>query len=99
MVEIVAAAATELQSTSQNMAQTAEHTSSQSEMVASAADKAANNVQTVAAAAEELHASISEISRQVAEGSRISSDAVAEADRTNQMVNGLPPLPARSARW
>lgn len=89
MVEIVAAAATELQSTSQNMAETAERTSSQSEVVASAADQAAGNVQTVAAAAEELHASISEISRQVSEGNRISSEAVEEAERTNQMVNGL----------
>ncbi|WP_404378941.1 protoglobin domain-containing protein [Caenispirillum salinarum] len=89
MVEIVAAAATELQSTSQNMAETADRTSSQSEVVASAADQAAGNVQTVASAAEELHASISEISRQVAEGNRISSEAVDEAERTNEMVNGL----------
>ncbi|SOD93684.1 globin-coupled sensor protein [Caenispirillum bisanense] len=89
MVEIVAAAATELQSTSQNMAETADRTSSQSSLVANAADQAAGNVQTVAAAAEELHASISEISRQVAESNRISSEAVEEAERTNQMVNGL----------
>ena len=89
MVEIVASAATELQSTSQSMAQTAEATSKQATMVAQAAEEAASNVQTVASAAEQLHASISEISRQVSESTRISSEAVEKARRTNELVNGL----------
>ncbi|MFA7430552.1 MAG: globin-coupled sensor protein [Rhodospirillaceae bacterium] len=89
MVEIVAAAATELQATSQSMAETAEATSRQASVVASAAEEAAQNVQTVASAAEELHASISEISRQVGESNRISREAVEEAQRTNQLVTGL----------
>lgn len=89
MVEIVASAATELQSTSQSMAATAEATSHQANLVALAAESAASNVQTVAAAAEELHASISEISRQVSESTRISQEAVNEASRTNVLVNGL----------
>ncbi|MGC2854006.1 protoglobin domain-containing protein [Novispirillum sp. DQ9] len=89
MVEIVAAAATELQSTSQSMAETAEATSRQASLVATAAEEASQNVQTVASAAEELHASISEISRQVSESTRISGEAVREAERTNQLVTGL----------
>ncbi|MEO5375666.1 MAG: globin-coupled sensor protein [Alphaproteobacteria bacterium] len=89
MVQVVSSAATELQATSQSMANTAEQTSRQSTVVAAAAEEAAGNVQTVAAAAEELSASISEISRQVSESSRISSDAVREAERTNALVNGL----------
>jgi methyl-accepting chemotaxis protein len=89
MVEIVASAATELLSTSQAMASTAEATSHQASLVANAAESAASNVQTVAAAAEELHASIGEISRQVAESTRISQEAVEEANRTNTLVNGL----------
>jgi len=46
-------------------------------------------VQTVAAATEELHASISEISRQVAQASETANLAVAETDRTNTTVEGL----------
>jgi methyl-accepting chemotaxis protein len=89
MVEVVASAATELQSTSQSMAGTAEATSEKATLVAAAAEEAAANVETVATAAEELHASISEISRQVSESTRISQEAVREAERTNQLVNGL----------
>ncbi|GAB3120479.1 globin-coupled sensor protein [Novispirillum itersonii] len=89
MVEIVAAAATELQATSQSMAETAEATSAQASVVANAAENAAVNVQTVAAAAEQLHASISEISRQVADSSKISTDAVQEAGRANDLINSL----------
>jgi len=89
MVEIVAAAATELQSTANGMSQTAEQTSRQASAVAAAAEQAASNVETVASAAEELHASISEISRQVNDSSRISRDAVEEAEHANNLVNGL----------
>ena len=53
------------------------------------ATETSTNVQTVASAAEELSSSIIEISRQVAESSRISQEAVTEADRTNATVQGL----------
>jgi len=89
MVEIVAAAATELQNTAAGMTETANTTTNQSERVALAAESASVNVQTVASATEQLHSSISEISRQVAESNRISSTAVAEAERTNTMVESL----------
>ncbi len=89
VLEGVASASTELQSTAESMSATAEQTSRQAGAAASAASEASTNVQTVAAAAEELSASISEISRQVAESATIARNAVAEADRTNGVVNGL----------
>ncbi len=89
VVEAVSAASTEMQSSAQAMASTAEHTSAQSSEVAAAAEQASANVETVATAAEELSASIGEISRQVSQSSEIASDAVKEAERTNEMVLGL----------
>jgi methyl-accepting chemotaxis protein len=46
-------------------------------------------VQTVAAASEELASSVNEISRQVAQSASIAHKAVAEADRTNDTIQGL----------
>ncbi|WP_142848504.1 globin-coupled sensor protein [Telmatospirillum sp. J64-1] len=89
LVEIVASAATELQSTARAMAATADQTAEQANHVADAADRASSNVQTVASAAEELTASISEISRQVAQSTAITGTAVTEARRTNELVEGL----------
>jgi methyl-accepting chemotaxis protein len=89
MVEIVAAAATELQNTAAAMTSTASATSDQAEVVANAAQTASMNVQTVASATEQLHSSIAEISRQVTESTRIAGAAVEEATRTNEMVESL----------
>src|SRR3989339_1590909 len=58
VVDTVASAATELQSTAQSMETTAQATSRQSTTVAAAAEEASSNVQTVASAAEELSSSI-----------------------------------------
>jgi methyl-accepting chemotaxis protein len=71
------------------MSSTAEQGSSQAASVASLSGDASSNVQTVAAATEELSASISEISRQVAESSSIAGAAASEADRTNTEVQAL----------
>ncbi len=89
VIAAVSAASTEMQSSAQSMASTAEHTSTQSTEVAAAAELASANVQTVATAAEELSSSIGEISRQVSQSSEIASNAVKEAERTNKMVLGL----------
>jgi methyl-accepting chemotaxis protein len=67
----------------------ADQTASQSEMVASAAEQALSNVETVASAADQLSASISEITRNVNEGARMSADAVAEVQTANVKVEGL----------
>jgi methyl-accepting chemotaxis protein len=82
-------AATRMQSSAETMSRTAEQTSSQTTAVAAASEQATANVQTVAAAAEELSSSISEIARQVNESSRITGEAVTEAERTNHEVRTL----------
>ncbi|MEA1673762.1 PAS domain-containing methyl-accepting chemotaxis protein [Nitrospirillum sp. BR 11163] len=55
----------------------------------SAAMIASGNVQAIAGGATELVASIEEISRQMAEASKISEDAVHQTDLTNASVSGL----------
>ena len=89
IVDVVASASTEMLSTSEAMAASAEETSAQGATVATAAQQASANVQTAASAAEELSASIAEISRQVEESAKISQSAVEEAKRTNETVEGL----------
>ncbi|MDX9863045.1 MAG: HAMP domain-containing protein, partial [Rhodospirillales bacterium] len=88
-VKSVAAAATEMRSSSEAMSATAEETTRQASAVAAASEQASANVQTVASAAEELSSSIAEISRQVTQASQIASAAVTEAERTNVKVQGL----------
>ncbi|GAB3116807.1 globin-coupled sensor protein [Novispirillum itersonii] len=89
MVAMVTDAATELEQCSTAMARSADTTSQEAQEVSQAADAAATNVQTVAAAAVELHASISEIARQMDGSSRISGEAVVKAQRVNALVDGL----------
>ncbi|WP_316979196.1 methyl-accepting chemotaxis protein [Shumkonia mesophila] len=88
-VKSVAAAASEMQASSQSMGATAEETTRQAAAVAAASEQASANVQTVASASEELASSISEISRQVTQASQIASAAVTEAERANVKVQGL----------
>jgi len=89
IVMSVTSASTQLQSTAQTMAATADETGRQSVAVAAASEEATTNVQTIAAATEELTASISEISRQVAEASQITSQAVEDAKKTDATVRSL----------
>ena len=89
VVESVSSAATQMQSSAQSMASISEETSNQAVIVAAASEEASGNVQTVAAATEELSASISEITRQVSESSIVTSEAVEEAKRTRETIQGL----------
>lgn len=89
IVEAVASAAFEMEAAAQTMVASSEQTSRQSTAVASASEEASTNVNMVAGATEELSASIQEISSQMASSTKITTDAVHEADRTNQMVEGL----------
>jgi methyl-accepting chemotaxis protein len=89
MLEMLASAATELQSTAQSMNSIADEGQRQSSTVAAASEEASVNVQTVAAAGEELSSSIVEISRQVSESARISSAASEHAQKTNDQIKGL----------
>jgi methyl-accepting chemotaxis protein len=89
VLEAVAGAANELQSTASAMTSTAEESSRQAGAVAAAAEEASVNVQTVAASAEQLSSSIAEISRQVTQSAAISDQAVAQAKATNSEVESL----------
>ena len=89
IVESVAAASSQMQSTAQSMSATAEETSRQSTAVAAAAEQASTNVQTVASATEELSSSIAEISRQVSQSSQIAGRAVTDARHTDEQIQGL----------
>jgi hypothetical protein len=89
LVDGVSSSATQLQSTAQSMANTAEQTSRQLAVVASASDETTQNVQTVASATEQLAASIGEIGSQVTESSRIVGTAVGQASETNAMIQSL----------
>ncbi|SDU23711.1 methyl-accepting chemotaxis protein [Stappia sp. ES.058] len=89
LLDVVASASTEMQSTAHSMSGIASDTNHRATSVASAAEQASANVQTVASATEELSSSIQEISRQVTQSSAIASRAVTEAQRTDGQVQGL----------
>lgn len=89
MAALLAAGSTELEATAQTMTGTATQTDRQATTVAVAAKEASVGVQTVATAAEELAASITEISRQVAQSSRITGKAVGDTQRTDVIVRAL----------
>ncbi|WP_372394925.1 HAMP domain-containing methyl-accepting chemotaxis protein [Azospirillum sp. HJ39] len=89
IVETVASAATQMQGTADAMSGTAAQAGAQATAVAAASEQASANVQTVASATEELSASILEIGRQVAASTRISGEAVAQAERTDATMRIL----------
>ncbi len=89
VVENVAAAATELQSTAQGMAATSERASQQATSVAAASEQATHNVQTVASATEELSASIREITHQVTQANVMIRASADQASQSNEQVRGL----------
>jgi len=89
IVDAVASAATELQTSAAAMSATAEEASRQATTVAAASEQASTNVTTVASATEELSSSVSEINRQVTEASRVAGKASDEAHRTEATVRGL----------
>ncbi len=89
LVGLLASAATEMEATARAMSATAGETNGQAASVAAAAEEASAGVQTVAASAEELSSSIGEITRQVAQSSKITEQAVADARRTDATVRAL----------
>jgi methyl-accepting chemotaxis protein len=89
VVETVAAASTELQSSSETLARTAADTSTHSSAVARTAEVSASNIQTVASASEEMSASIAEIAQQVTQSAQIARAAEEQAARTNATVVAL----------
>jgi len=89
VVQGVAGQASQMESSAQAMSATAEEATKQASAVAAASEQGAANVQTVASAAEELSSSIAEIGRQVSHSSQIAANAVTEAAKANEMVQGL----------
>ena len=88
-VGVLAAASTELEATASEMTGTARQTNDQAGLVTSAASNASAGVQTVASAAEQLSCSILEISRQMAQSTSVTSKAVEDTRRTDEIVRAL----------
>jgi methyl-accepting chemotaxis protein len=89
LVAMLSSAAVKLEATARGMSGTAVQTNGKASMVAAAAEQASVGVSTVAASAEELSASIGEISRQVAQSSKITERAVRDAKDTDAIVQKL----------
>jgi methyl-accepting chemotaxis protein len=89
IIDRLSSAVDQLRVNAETLRATADATSQQSGVVAAASEDASVNVQTVAAAAEELHASIAEISRQMASASQVAERAVRQAKATDKTVRGL----------
>lgn len=89
VVEEIQSYAVEMQQSAEQLSSMAVQSSAQAGSVAASAHQASDNVMTVASASEELSASIGEITRQVHEAVKISSEAVAEAEQTNVTVAEL----------
>ncbi len=95
IVGAVSSASGELTSTATALTRTAETTQQLSTTVVSASESASSNVQSVASATEEMGSSISEIGRQVQESSRISGEAVSQAQKTDERITKLAQAAAR----
>lgn len=89
IVDTVSSSSTELEAAAGTLTKTADTTQQLSIAVASASEEASANVQSVASATEEMTGSVNEISRQVQESSRIASEAVSQAERTDARINEL----------
>jgi methyl-accepting chemotaxis protein len=89
MVGSLSSGSTEMETTARAMTDSADRTKQQATAAAAAAEEAGTGMQTVAAATEELTASINEISRQVAQSSKMTARAVSDAQRTDTIVAAL----------
>jgi methyl-accepting chemotaxis protein len=89
IVDTVASASTQLESSAKTLSATATRTKDTTMMVASASEEASVNVKSVAAATEELSSSVNEISRQVQESAQIAGHAVSQARGTTERVSEL----------
>ncbi len=89
IVETLSAASTELEAAATSLTKTTETTQQLSTTVAATSEQASTNVQSVASATEEMGASVGEIGRQVQELSRISNEAVRQAQATDERIAQL----------
>ena len=89
IVQTVSSASTQLAAAAAKLTTSAATTEALSTKVATASEQASANVHSVASATEELAASVGEIGRQVQESSRISTDAVGQAAKTDDRITML----------
>jgi methyl-accepting chemotaxis protein len=89
IVQTVSSASTQLEAAAGKLTSTAATTQELSSAVAAASEEASVNVQSVASATEELVASVSEIGRQVHVSSRMSTEAVQQAGKTDDRITML----------
>jgi methyl-accepting chemotaxis protein len=89
LVGMLSAGSTALENTARSLSATAAQSNQQAATVAAAAEQAGTGLHSVASASEELTASIGEISRQVAQSSKITDRAVDDARRTDAIVRAL----------
>jgi len=95
IVETVSSASKELEGSAGMLTATSERSQTRTTAVSAASEEASANVQSVAAATEELSLSVHEISRQVQSAARIASEAVSQANTTNDRVSELAIAAAR----
>lgn len=89
MVQSLASGASQLQSTSETLAVTAQRTNQNVDDVSGAAEATARDVEAVAGAAEELSASLTETSKRVGSAAEIAEAAVQEARESDAAVTRL----------
>lgn len=89
IVNTVAAASTQLESSAHQLSKAAQKTSGETSAVTGAAESSAENTHALAAAAEEMGASIREIASQVHHSAEVTKNAEGFATRTTQTVSQL----------
>jgi len=89
IIEGLGQSATQMQGTAKVLLETSEATNDQSATASSESQNALKNVNLVSSGTEEISTSIIEINRQVEEASSISETGVVQAERSNQMIDGL----------
>jgi len=89
VVRSVSSSSTELEAAAKALGATAGATRDLSSKVFAASTQASENVHSVSLATEEMIASVGEISRQVQESTRISLEAVAQAQQTDGRITEL----------
>lgn len=85
----VSQAADEMGGTARDMTASSEQTLEQSARVSTASEQITTNIQTVSSATQELSSSIQEIANQVTRTTTMATDAVSQAQETNQAIAGL----------
>lgn len=89
VIEGLASASVQVQSSAETLVSTADRTSERAGTVANASADTTANVQSVASAAEELTLSIKEIAVQVNKAQAVSAQAVLHAETSNTSIQGL----------